>query len=458
MSTNPFERDGSVDKPGIIGARWWQTQLTEQSTADNTVTRRSALGTVLGVGAALAGIGIILAMASSSNDDDDGPAPTPSNISTLSIQQEYGWNFGARTESLAFDGVNAVPFDPKSADTITADLTPVNAKYRPFWSPTLFQSPSALPTKTAEADAPDPFKPLKDVLRTYHDTQMDIAFGRGRALALLLNKRVTDVAVVVDLAGPEAVAFAAGMAGFFDCVFAFENWPHPRGVVPAHRTLAAALYYQPLFKKKSAEAVDKPPVIVLDRNRLASYTSESTQFDNRWLARLPTAQNLTSLGIKRVLLVTPSETDANEMDDLNDDVAGWADAKIDVRMVAAASFGSCSNKEVGVPTDEVMTLQYCYGGDPKSDMQFFVDYKWDPTAPAPGSPGYVSGSARDWRPKRRTTPHSSGTASPLKPRPPNFGTTPVMLAVGTGALLGWRYHARSGSWNRAPAGGGGGFG
>src|SRR5271170_5569626 len=72
--------------------------------------------------------------------------------------------------------------------------------------------------------------------------------------------------VVVDLPGPEAVAFAAGAASAFDPVFALDNWPHPRGVVPAHQTLAAAAYCQPLFARRaSGSAAPRWPLLVLDR-------------------------------------------------------------------------------------------------------------------------------------------------------------------------------------------------
>ena len=62
---------------------------------------------------------------------------------------------------------------------------------------------------------------------------MEVAYRRGKALASLFKGNAAAAMVVVDLAGPEAVAFAAGAASAFDPVFAFDNWPHPRGVVPS---------------------------------------------------------------------------------------------------------------------------------------------------------------------------------------------------------------------------------
>lgn len=459
MSEDPFQRDGAVDKPGLIGARWWQQQLADAG--GDQVTRRSAMSTVLILGASLMGVGLFLALATSSGDDDAPPAPNPQAKPTLEVQKDYGWNFGSRSEALTFDGASSVQFDSSLIPKLPGDMQPATAKYRPYWSPTLFQAPTAMPTKTAEADASEAFKPLKDVLSPIHNTAMDVAFARGRALAMQLAA-VEDVAVVVDLQGPEAVAFAAGMNGLFDVVFAFENWPHPRGVVPAHRTLAAALYYQPLFRKKSDEARGKPPVFVLDRDRLATYVDETKQFDNRWVAKLPSANNLASLGVKRVLYVTPFESDTKEMDDVNDDFVAWDAAKIDVRMIGAGSFRPCKGKDVSQPSDDVTTEPYCYGGSPDSDPQLLVDYPWTDTPPRPKSAAVIAAGARNWRPAARTTPHSTGKGTATaKPRPANFGTVPVMIAVGTGTLLGWRHH-RNGSWNRAPVkptgGGGGGWG
>jgi len=71
---------------------------------------------------------------------------------------------------------------------------------------------------------------------------MQNAYRAGKALASLFAGVPPHTMVIVDLPGPEAMAFAAGMAELFDPCFTFENWPHPRGVVPAHLTLAAAAF------------------------------------------------------------------------------------------------------------------------------------------------------------------------------------------------------------------------
>ena len=64
---------------------------------------------------------------------------------------------------------------------------------------------------------------------------MALAHRRGEALLLAAHREGacrTDVALVLDLPGPEAVAVAAALAPCFDPVFVFDNWPHPLGVVP----------------------------------------------------------------------------------------------------------------------------------------------------------------------------------------------------------------------------------
>jgi len=456
----PFRQDETVNTPGLIGARWWQQGL---AAAPDPVTRRSAMGTVLMVGAVLGGLGLVLALATSSGDDDDsGPAPAMAAKPLLEMQKTFGWNFGARSEALVFDGVSTAPFDSGALTRMADDLAPGNSAHLPFWSPTLFQSPTAMPTTNAEADAAETFQPLKSVLKPISTPAMNEQFARGRALARLLTRN-DDVAVIVDLEGPEAVAFAAGMAGVFDPVFLFDNWPHPRGVVPAHRTLAAALYYQPLFAKRRATSKTRPPVFVLDKNRLATYVDETKQFDNRWVAKLPSAAALQKLGAKRVLYVTYSDYDAKEMDDVNDDVVAYAAAKLDARMLGSLALKAAPGDGFALDDEPAAPPAYFYGGNSDTDAQFWSDYPWWPgkdATPKPKSPASLGSDARDWRPKPRVSPHSTGTSSPAatKPRPANFGTVPVMVAVGTAAVLGWRHH-RNGSWNRAPVSGGGtGFG
>ena len=110
---------------------------------------------------------------------------------------------------------------------------------------------------------------------------MEAAYARGKSLASLFasvsetgqTPAGTKTALIVDLPGPEAVAFAAGAISIFDPVFLFDNWPHPRGVVHAQDTLSAAAYYQPLFAdaRSTSRTNARLPMFVLDRGRIATY-------------------------------------------------------------------------------------------------------------------------------------------------------------------------------------------
>ena len=168
------------------------------------------------------------------------------------------------------------------------------------------------------------------------------------------HKDLNGIAVIVDLLGPESVAFAAGCAGTLDPVILFDNWPHPRGVVLSHLTLAACAYYQPLFAKARAALLaaktSAPPIFLLDRARLTSYSDDSKQFDNRYVARVPSVSQLSKLGISRTLYVTPTDADL-ELDDLNDDFVYTARQGAQLRAVAATSFAShaAATPTLGIP-------------------------------------------------------------------------------------------------------------
>ena len=205
--------------------------------------------------------------------------------------------------------------DSEAMPTLATRLQPGMARWAPYYSPALFQSLEA----PRSAD-------LRFEMRPIFTPAMALAERRGQALLSLLTTDGVcrnDVAVVLDLAGPEAVAVASALAHCFDPVFVFDNWPHPRGVVPAHQALAAAAYYQPLFARHASNdagsrpkttAHAAPPMIVLDRHRLDPYTDDSSQFDNRHVARVPGGPALKALGIAHVLYVSPTGAD-HELDD-----------------------------------------------------------------------------------------------------------------------------------------------
>lgn len=386
MSERPLRQDARVDEPGLVGARWWQDSVIDP------VGRRHTILTLLAVGVGLGVVGLGI----------DACEPTKkSRLGALDLQRKYGWSFGAATESLVFNGQSTQAFDRSRLSWMVADFTPRVAAHRPFYVQTLFESPTALPTAVSEGD-PTAIPSLKDALQPIFTQGMHDIFKWVQANVDALAA-VSGAALVVDLDGQDAVAFAAGALARFDPVFLFDNWPHPHGVVPAHLALAAAAYYQPMFAAAAttSQAGASAPMFVLDRQRLATYTDSATQFDNRWVARMPGVQALRSMGIKKLLYVGPVST-THELDDLNDDfvtdhAAGISIALLDVTAIDALQLKS----------------------------QLSVDYV----------------------PVARRTLFSSGVAGGGRPTPPEFGSVPVVLSLVGGTLLGIAW-SRSGTWNR----------
>lgn len=472
----PFERDRLVDKPGIVGARWWHASLADQ---DAQIARRTAIRNILIAGGVIAGFGAMLAMCAKVASSPSTPDVKDDRKTALDLQKQYGWSFGAVGEPLVFDGVTTKPFQPSALLSLASDLAPVNKRLVPFFQATLFQSPYATPTSLSTLDPSEVegFKALSDVMQPIFTPKMDAAYARGKSLASLFasvaetgqSPASVKAAVVVDLAGPEAVAFAAGAISAFDPVFLFDNWPHPRGIVHAQDTLSAAAYYQPLFAdaRSALRRAARLPMFVLDRGRIATYRDDATEFDNRYVAKLPpSAAALSALDVSHVLYVVPTSTDATrELDDVNDELVLYNTAGIDVRSVSLDMFGA-DTSDAGVATppakpsdsDKLVAESgfVYYGGSRGSHHAFFVDYPWTkPARVASARPG--SNPGKSFTPRPRTTPYSSGNPSGSvvsKTRPTSFGTVPVVIAVGTGVILGARY-SRSGSWNRSSGGFGG---
>lgn len=439
--SEPFSRSHLVNNPGIVGARWWQESL---AIAGDPVARRAALISLSAVGVSLLGVGVVgsLVCAGSSGDDDK-----IEKREALAIQRDYGWNFGAEEVSLTFDGASTAAFDRASLAAMASALAPGQGGLKPHFVPTLFQATTAMPRLTIQGRT-TPVKPLADALRPIYTTAMREAYRCGKALASLFDNTPSDRLVVVDMPGPEAVAFAAGAAERLEPVFVFDNWPHPLGVVPSHLTLAAAAYYQPLFvKARGSRKPNAPGLIVLDSNRLNAYTSESTQFDNRYVARLPSVESIKALGDKRILHVSPSASFKQEADDLNADYVAYKQAGFDVKMVAATDFRADPSTPSTAPanTSPDDWPPYYYGGDDASHFWFWKDYPWNPpqkpAKPAMGNSG-LHGS---YSPSARSTMFSGTGAS--KTRPASMGAVPVLVAAGTGVIVGSAV-SRSGSLNR----------
>jgi hypothetical protein len=296
----------------------------------------------------------------------------------------------------------------------------------------LLAKPTAtLPDPQDGQPRPDaaPFKRLADVLVPIVTPGMLGAYRVGEALARLAGQR-QGLAALVDLPGPEAVAFAAGAAQVFEPVLLLDNWPHPHGVVPSHLTLAALAYYQPRFASQG-ERLASPPLFVLDRSRLAAYSEESDRFDNRYYARMPTLSALAKDGVRALFYVVASPAGLPEPADLSA-VLGAAGTPVAVRALALSDFETDSAGRHPARVD--------YGGSARLDAAFWDEYAFDSTAaPVAGS---VSSATKDHR-------FVAGATAASAP-PANLGMVPVVVAA-SGLVLAAALDRR-GSMNRFAGG------
>ncbi|MGZ3443247.1 MAG: hypothetical protein ACXVDD_27185, partial [Polyangia bacterium] len=310
-----------------FGARWWRESLGIARWAS-----RPAVGTMGLLGAlSLAGC----ATTWGGTRDDQQVAANDEldvNVDALQLQRDEGWDVGQTGATLAFpdstteDAAGGQGWREAMAN-LAGTLAPSAAALQPFYVPTLFQSligPAG--------------QRLRAVMRPIHSAEMDADFARGLALRAQFAgaQWPKDTALVVDAPGPRAVAVAAALADHFAPVFTFGNWPHPLGVVPAHQTIAASLYFLPMFSAAdTVRAADAPPVFVLDANRLAHYADADKEFDNRYFVHLPTAEQLAAIGIRHVLYVGAGD---RELDDLNAALVALCQKGVDVKMVALGDF------------------------------------------------------------------------------------------------------------------------
>jgi hypothetical protein len=430
--TPPFRVDHVFNEPALVGARWWQDQLLA---APTTVTRRHAIRTAVFAAAGITvATGVTIYVAFS-----DGEEVTESD--SLAAQKQYGWSFGSETEALQFGAAGGAPFDAAGLQRLAAELAPAQARYRPLYVATLFQSLAAQPTATPAA----PVVPLTGALRAYNTQDMAVAHQRGQALAALFEGAPAGRAVIVDLPGPDAVAFAAGLAHRLEPVFLFDNWPHPRGVVPSHLTLAAAATKAPELRQGAGRRpAHAAPAFILDRNRLAPYTDASDRFDNRYMAKTPSLASLKALGISQLIYVMPTGEQV-ESDDLVDDFVLYAESGIDLKTVAGSDF---RRNPAGADPG------YYYGGSPDTHFGFWYRYGWGTSTrpfrvPTNVSYGYA------YRPTRRLTMFTSTTrVGAMRGRPAGFGRVGAVVKSSRGGRVTGARFGRSGSFGRGGRGGG----
>jgi hypothetical protein len=277
---------------------------------------------------------------------------------------------------------------------------------------------------------------------------MQNAFVRGQALAdvIAFAESPSSWLVVVDLPGPLSVAFAAGLAKQATPVCMFGNWPHPRGVVPAHMTLAALLFHRPQLAASPREG-QLAAAFVLDRDRLHPYGNDPDRFDNRYVVQLPSATALQ--GIERVLYVVPGGGQASaeqELDDLNETFVAWRSAGITVRVVGAADFqpgNEPASKGDAAPAQPLagssQTPRHYWGGSPSTHWWWVNSHGGRPPVGAPMQAPTQRMIGDGYEPRRRPLGTSGLAGVGRVPRPADRSSP--------------RSSTSGGSWGRSSSGG-----
>lgn len=382
-SNKPLERLAFFDEPQLVGARWWQPTVT--GTPANSASRRAVLAIVGG----LIGIPLVVGLVQTCSSDDENLPDPNAQLRALELQRTEGWDVGSAGKVWPSQDFVDVDVDGSAlwqshVATLAQDFATA-APYQSWQIPTLLQMP-ALPVNASLAKQ---LKPLRDAGVTG-----GWRIGRGVAhLWAQLPKPPLDTLLVVDLPGPQAVGVAAALSDQLAPVWVLDGCPHPLGVVPWQRTLGAMLYLLPEFARQNARRpLTAPPMLILDGQRLAPYSDEASQFDNRSLAQLPQPQQLRNAGIGRVLLLTDL---THDRDDLNGQLEALVAKGIDVRLLHAGEFSGAVRQVPGdsqlieLTPDELSTLETTvpaglfdpmlrarYGPSPAHELAFWHMVGW----------------------------------------------------------------------------------
>jgi hypothetical protein len=433
----------------------------------NHISRRS-----MGKGLAWAGV---LGMAGVTLYKFAGDQDSEVAYDSLELQKKEGWNVGSSNKTLSFTA-GATAYDSLRKtwgvydhNYLISVYQPRGSQWQPFFVPTLMQS-LAQPT-------------LNSQIMPFNTPAMDDAYKRAEGLRNLISQstNANRTLIIADLPGPSAIALGAAMADAAQLVPVFDNWPHPLGVVNSHETLGALVYYaREIEEKKSKLKDDAPALMLLDSNRLAPYGDESSQFDNRYLAKLPPTDQLKERNIQQAIYLVKDQNQDKELDDINDDLVEWQKNGIDVRMLRLSEFkpydepivasgGGAAPTAPSTSVAPAETRHYYYGGSPLAHWWFFSHYLYGPPAYIMvGNGGYARTIPRpatsptferpSYQPVSRPTVFNarrvgaaSGAIGVGKSRPTGFGRTSVRVSNDgrvTGTSVG-----RSGSYGRS----GGGF-
>jgi hypothetical protein len=399
---------------------------------------------------------------------------------SLEVQRQHGWNVGAAESRLFFVGISeqdatgSTNWKQYTDPTRLMDVwRPRTETWQPFFDPTLIQALQATS--------------LREQMRPISTNAMRDAFGRGETLGKDMLSQVTkaeQTLFIADLPGPEVVAFGAGLAGWADVTVAFANWPHPFGVVRSHEVLAALLYYAATVQERKQKLpAGAPGVLLLDSQRLAPYTDDGKQFDNRYVATVPPVAALQQRGITHVLYIVPDRQQQHESDDLNDDFVAYRDANIQVALFPLSDLQkkteTVAQKAPDGSTRTVQESRYYYGGGLESHLGFLLLYSF--LAPRPMAyynyPGPIGTAGRtvtlgqtrapstpppSYQPTSRPTMFSSsrvgGAGGVGRAKPSGFGRSTVrtsggrVTGLGAGSAASRTISGRSGSFGRGGSG------
>lgn len=432
--TPPFERDELLDSQGIVGARWWNRELKDE---ERKQSRRAALTTLVAGAVGVAAVGGFVAAVAQ-------PDYEYQRMPSLALQKRFGWSFGAHGENITFDGRRVLPFDPSKLRSLRQDC--VGSAYATQQSAAIFDAIFHRPTETP-GESTGIFQPLDSYLVPVVTNTMGFAYRMGQSLARVLARSPRRAAIIVDLVGTDSVALAAGLADAFAPVWKLDHWPHPRGVVPAHMTLASAAFFQPRFVDAAARRpADAPPVFILDRHRLRPYSDASNLFDNRYAPTLASVAALEGEARARdVIYIAPADAALFDPDDLNPALVTYRTRGLSVRALTGQSFFS-STYEAPAPSEDpienlLQQAKLYYGGDMAHEAAFVQHYFEDRSAVDLSQLPDVR--AFNWEPSARPAPvvGAMSTAGVFAA----IGTTEVVLRGAS--LLGLRSD-RNGSWNR----------
>jgi len=314
-----FLASAFFDEPGLLAVRFRGHAITRAHDAVAWATRRQpdtnttgmrAVLPLIAVGVTLAVvIGTVSHSGSSSRSHEKLPNSAPSQVDAQSQQTWHGHLI-------------------RLAD----DLGPVRADLRPFVVRTLLDLPRELATRGSTNN---------DWLQPGLGAPERNANQRALQLARELDELGCDheLAVILDLPGPQSIAVGAALANRCDPVPTFDNLPHPQGVVPAYDTLAAAVAWAGTYQQtKATQRADPAALFLLDGNRLNPYTNESGTFDNRSHARLPSAAAFHKLGIRRIVYVREQTGAVAGRDDLNSLFVDLQEADIAIHHVGLDRF------------------------------------------------------------------------------------------------------------------------